>query len=134
MGGICGRLWVIIFSLISMYIDSNQNILNHPLSSEQSTMIFKFAAVFGLAFLSALSVSVEAAAAASGDEGKMHGVLKEVVLKGVHSASIRGLQVKPIKKPINIFNREPDKFSDQEPNEISDQEPSEISNQEPGEI
>jgi hypothetical protein len=77
-----------------MYIDSHLNILYHPLSSEQQlTMIFKIASLTGLAVLSALSVTVvEAAAAASGDQDKMHGVLKEVVLKGVHSASVRNLQ------------------------------------------
>jgi hypothetical protein len=62
-------------------------------------MIFKFASLSGLAVLSAQSVTVEAAAAASGDKDKMHGVLKEVVLKGVHSsASVRNLQKNEGKK------------------------------------
>jgi hypothetical protein len=55
-------------------------------------MVNKVASLFVLAVLSDLSVTVEAAAAASGDKDKMHGVLKEVVLKGVHSsASVRNL-------------------------------------------
>jgi hypothetical protein len=56
------------------------------------TMIFKLASLTGFVVLSALPVTVEAAAAASGDQDKMHDVLKEVILKGVHSASVRGLQ------------------------------------------
>jgi hypothetical protein len=60
-----------------MYIDSHWNMLYHPLSSEQLTMYFKFASLFGLAILS-LMVTAEAeaaaAAAASGDKDKMHGV------------------------------------------------------------
>ena len=51
-------------------------------------MIFKFASLSSLAVLSALSVTVEAAAAAFGDKDKMHGVLKKAVLKGVHSSAI----------------------------------------------
>jgi len=63
-------------------------------------MIFKFASLSGLAVLSARSVvTVEAAAAASGDKDKMHGVLKEVMLKGVHSSiSVRNLQSEGKKK------------------------------------
>ena len=40
-----------------MYIDSHWNILYHPHSSEQSTMINKVAFLFVLAALSALSVT-----------------------------------------------------------------------------
>jgi len=73
--------------------DSHWNILHHLLSSEQQpTMIFKLASLTGLAVLSALLVTVEAAAAASGDKDKKHGVCKGVVLKGVRSAIVRGLQ------------------------------------------
>ncbi len=84
-----------------MYTDCHWKILFHPLSSEQQpTMIFKFASLSGLAVLSARSVvTVEAAAAASGDKDKMHGVLKEVMLKGVHSSiSVRNLQSEGKKK------------------------------------
>ena len=85
-----------------MYTDCHWNILFHPLSSEQQpTMIFKFASLSGLAVLSARSVvTVEAAAAASGDKDKMHGVLKEVMLEGVHSSiSVRNLKNEGKKKP-----------------------------------
>jgi hypothetical protein len=45
-----------------------RSIPSRPVSIEQSTMIFKFASVFGLAVLSALSVTVEASV--SGDQDK----------------------------------------------------------------
>jgi hypothetical protein len=81
MGGIRWLRWreavgYVLFCLIIMYIvDSHQNMLYHPLTSEQPTMIFKYACcLFGLAILSALLVTAKAAAAASGNKDKKHGV------------------------------------------------------------
>ncbi len=81
MGGIQWLRWWeavghVLFCLIIMYIvDSHQNMLYHTLTSEQPTMIFKYAShLFGLAILSALLVTAEAAAAASGNKDKKHGV------------------------------------------------------------